>query len=125
MKLNHALLALAISVSGTAFASEKDHDTKPMHGGVVAQSKDIDYELVASADKLQLHVRDHGKPMDVAGMTAKVTLLAGTDKQEVELKPSGAVLEAAGSFKVGAGTKVVAAVSKAGKSVASVRYTLK
>ena len=121
MKFNHALLALAISVSGIAFASE----TKPLHGGVVAQSKDIDYELVASADKLQLHVRDHGKPVDVAGMTAKVTLLAGTDKQEVELKPSGAALEAAGSFKVGSGTKVVAAVSKAGKSVASVRYTLK
>ena len=36
-----------------------------------------------------------------------------------------AALEAAGSFKVGSGTKVVAAVSKAGKSVASVRYTLK
>ena len=40
MKFNHALLALAISVSGIAFASEKDHDTKPLHGGVVAQSKD-------------------------------------------------------------------------------------
>ena len=36
MKFNHALLALAISVSGIAFASEKDHDTKPLHGGVVA-----------------------------------------------------------------------------------------
>lgn len=125
MKFNHALFALAISVSGTAFASEKDHDSKPVHGGVVTQAKDIDYELVASASKLQLHVRDHGKPVDVSGMTAKVTLLAGTEKQEVELKPAGAALEASGSFKVGAGTKVVAAVSKAGKAVASVRYTLK
>ena len=36
MKFNHALLALAISVSGIAFASEKDHDTKPLHGGVLS-----------------------------------------------------------------------------------------
>ena len=34
-------------------------------------------------------------------------------------------LEASGSFKVPAGTKAVVAVSKAGKSVASVRFTLK
>jgi len=34
-------------------------------------------------------------------------------------------LEAAGNFKVASGTKAVVAVSKVGKAVASVRFTLK
>lgn len=124
MKANQILLALAVAISGAASASD-NHDAKPLHGGVMAQAKDIDYELVTSADKLQLYVRDHGKPADVAGMTAKATLLTGSEKQEVELVPVSGKLEASGSFKVSAGTKVVAAVSKAGKSVASIRFTLK
>lgn len=80
---------------------------------------------LAKADKLQLFMRDHGKPFDVSGMTAKATLLAGSDKQEVQLQPVDGKLEAAGNFKVVAGTKAVIAVSKAGKAVASVRFTLK
>ena len=96
-----------------------------MHGGVTAQAKDVDYELVAKADKLQLFMRDHGKPFDVSGMTAKATLLAGSDKLEVQLQPVDGKLEAAGNFKVASGTKTVVAVSKVGKAVASVRFTLK
>ena len=84
-----------------------------------------DRELVAKADKLQLFMRDHGKPFDVSGMTAKATLLAGSDKQEVQLQPVDGKLEAAGNFKVASGTKAVVAVSKVGKAVASVRFTLK
>ena len=55
---------------------------------------------------------------------AKVTLLTGTEKQEVELKPAGDKLEATGSFKVRAGTKAVAVVTVAGKP-ATARFTLK
>lgn len=58
-------------------------------------------------------------------MTAKATLLAGSDKQEVQLQPVDGKLEAAGNFKVASGTKAVVAVSKVGKAVASVRFTLK
>lgn len=126
MKFSQVLIALAVSISGTAFAADDHgHEAKPMHGGVTAQAKDVDYELVAKADKLQLFMRDHGKPFDVSGMTAKATLLAGSDKQEVQLQPVDGKLEAAGNFKVVAGTKAVIAVSKAGKAVASVRFTLK
>ena len=85
MKFSQVLIALAVSISGTAFAADDHgHEAKPMHGGVTAQAKDVDYELVAKADKLQLFMRDHGKPFDVSGMTAKATLLAGSDKQEVQ-----------------------------------------
>ena len=126
MKFSQVLIALAVSISGTAFAADDHgHEAKPMHGGVTAQAKDVDYELVAKADKLQLFMRDHGKPFDVSGMTAKATLLAGSDKQEVQLQPVDGKLEAAGNFKVASGAKAVVAVSKVGKAVASVRFTLK
>ena len=95
-----------------------------MQGGVLATVKDVDYELVAKPDVLQLYVRDHGKPVDVSKTTAKVTLLSGSEKQEVELKPIGDKLEAKGSFKISAGTKVVAQVISAGKT-SSVRFALK
>jgi hypothetical protein len=126
MKFSQVLITLAVSISGTAFAADDHgHEAKPMHGGVTAQAKEVDYELVAKADKLQLFMRDHGKPFDVSGMTAKATLLAGSDKQEVQLQPVDGKLEAAGNFKVASGTKAVVAVSKVGKAVASVRFTLK
>ena len=126
MKFSQVLIALAVSISGTAFAADDHgHEAKPMHGGVTAQAKDVDYGLVAKADKLQLLMRDHGKPFDVSGMTGKATLLAGSDKQEVQLQPVDGKLEAAGNFKVASGTKAVVAVSKVGKAVASVRFTLK
>ena len=75
------------------------------HGGVVAEAKDMDYELVAKA-------------------SAKLTLMTGTEKQEVELKPAGDKFEAIGSFKVGPGTKAVAVVTIAGKPTGTVRFVL-
>ena len=125
MKLTQVIAVLVLAASGTAFAAEiHTHDVKPLQGGIVTVVKDIEYELVARPDTLQLHLRDHGKTVDVSQGRAKLTLLAGTDKQEVELKPVGNKLEAKGSFKVTANTKVVAVVSLAGKS-ASARFVLK
>ena len=95
-----------------------------MHGGVVVEVKDMDYELVAKATVLQLHLRDHGKPADLSKASAKVTLLSGGEKQEAELKPVGDRLEASGTFKVGPGTKAVAVVMISGKP-ATARFTLK
>ena len=126
MKVFQLLVALAVSISGTTFAADNHGPAaKPMHGGVVSEAKDVEYELVAKADALQLYMRDHGKPIDVAGMTAKVTLLTGSEKQEVQLQAGSGRLEAPGSFKASAGTNAVVAVSKAGKPVTSVRFTLK
>jgi hypothetical protein len=126
MKLATIVLAISLVASGTTLAAEKHnhgHDHKPLHGGIVVESKDMDYELVAKPDLLQLYLRDHGKPMDVSKVTAKITILAGNEKQDIELKPSGNRLEAKGQFKVSAGTKAVAQVNNAGK-MSSVRFTL-
>ena len=116
--------ALFVATVSTASLAADKHGHAPLHGGVVSVVKEIDFELIAKPDLLQLHVRDHGKPLDVSKATAKQSLLSGTDKQDVELKPVGGVLEAKGSFKVGAKTKAVALVSIGGQT-STVRFVLK
>lgn len=101
------------------------HDHKPLHGGVVAEASDMDFELVAAAGSLSLYVRDHGKPAKIEGASAKVTLLNGRDKAEAQLQPAGDRLEAKGDFKAGPGTKAVAAVTLPGKKPVNVRFALK
>lgn len=125
MKKTAMFAVLAISLAGGAFAGGTHDDHKPVHGGLVVAGKAADYELVAKPEILQLYLRDHGKPMDVAKASAKVTLLSGSEKQEVSLAPAGDKLEAKGSFKAVAGTKVVAVVSNAGKVLGTARFTLK
>lgn len=127
MKMQSLLVTIALTLAGTAFAADKHdhaHEHKPMHGGVVVEVKDMDYELVAKPTTIQIHVRNHGKPADISKASAKVTLLTGAEKQEVELKPAGDKLETTGSFKVGPGTKAVAVMTINGKS-ATARFTLK
>ncbi|QTD44953.1 hypothetical protein [Ottowia testudinis] len=127
MKLISTTFALMLMASGVVFAADKHahgHEDKPLHGGLITEIKDVDYELVAKPDVLQLYVRDHGKPVDVSKATAKITLLSGGDKQEVELKPSADRLEAKGSFKVTPGTKAIAQVNLASKT-ATAKFVLK
>jgi hypothetical protein len=128
MKLQALFAAAALAATPLAHAAGGKHDHahehKPMHGGVVVEVKDVDYELVAKPTVIQLHLRDHGKPADVSKASAKLTLLSGSEKQEVELKPAGDKLEATGTFKVGPGTKAVVVVTVAGKP-ATARFTLK
>ncbi|KQW67801.1 MULTISPECIES: hypothetical protein [Sphaerotilaceae] len=124
MKTQALFASITLALAGSAFAAGDKHDHKPLHGGVVVEVKDMDYELVAKPTVIQLHLRDHGKAADLSKATAKLTLLTGTEKQEVELKPAGDKLEATGSFKVGPGTKAVAIVTVAGKP-STARFTLK
>ena len=128
MNLKQLMLVATVVVSIPAFASdahEHTHNPQPAHGGVVVEAKDIDFELVAQPELIQLYLHNHGKPVDIAGGSAKVTLLSGAEKQEVELKPAGDHLEAKGSFKVGSGTKAVAVVNVAGNPSATARFTVK
>lgn len=128
MKKQAVISAMVLAFVGGAVAQGKHehaHEHTALHGGVVVEAKDVDYELVATPDTLQLYLRDHGKPMDVSKASAKVTMLAGTERQDVELKPAGDRLEAKGSFKVPAGTKAIAVVSNAGKTLGTARFVLK
>jgi hypothetical protein len=124
MKFQTLLITASLALCGLAWAGPGDATHKPMQGGVLVTVKDVDYELVATATNLRLYVRDHGKAVDVSKATAKVTLLTGSEKQEVELKPSGDKLEATGTFKVMAGTKVVAVISSGAKQ-STARFVIK
>jgi len=63
-----ATAAAVLLSTASAFASDGHHhgDAKPMHGGVVVEVKHVDYELVAKPDVVELHLRNHGKPVDVS-----------------------------------------------------------
>jgi hypothetical protein len=53
MKPIHLLAAVILSMSGLAFSAgghDHGHEHKPLHGGVVREVKDMDYELVAKPD---------------------------------------------------------------------------
>lgn len=115
---------LALSITSAAFAASKADDHAPKHGGIVVEVKDIDYELVAKPDRLQLYIRDHGKRVDISKASAKITLLVGTETQNVEMKVAGEKFEATGKFNVSAGAKVIAQVNLAGKT-SSARFVLK
>ncbi len=128
MKLHTLLAVIAFTFAGSALAADDHkhgHEHKPLHGGVVVEAKDVDYELVTNATAVQLYLRDHGKPVDVSQASAKVTLLSGGKRQVVELKPAGDKLEATGSFEIGPGTKAVAVVTVDGKLAGSVRFSIK
>jgi len=129
MKISNLLVAAAVGFAGSVLgAGDHDHGQafKPQHGGVVAKASDLDFELVAKAEAITLYVVDHGKPASTQGASGKITLLSGADKAEAVLAPAGDnKLEAKGSFKLAAGTKLVATVTLQGKPPVNVRFALR
>ncbi len=103
---------------------DHEHDLAPRHGGVVAQARDLTYELVAGPGVLQLHVRDHDQPADVSQASAQLVLQGKGAPQQVVLAPVGpGLLEARGSFVLAPGSKVVAQVRGKTQS-SSLRFVL-
>ena len=127
MNCKALLTAAALAFAATAFAADgHGHDPKPMHGGIVTEASDIEFELLAKADTITVYVRDHGKPASTQGASGKLTMLAGAEKAEATLTPAGDnKLEAKGSFKVGPGTKFVATVNLQGKKPVNMRFAMK
>jgi hypothetical protein len=122
MKLKTILIAAAIAMAAPAFAKD-DHTAK--HGGIVVETKALDFEIVAKPDVIHVYVGDHGKPVKLEGAKGKVTLLNGSEKTEISLAPAGDKLEAKGAFKVAKGTKGIASVTLAGKGAATARFEVK
>lgn len=118
--------SLSLLVSILSFAQSAHQGENPQYGGVLAEVKGTQYELVAKPDSITIYIDDHGKKVSTQGATAKVTLLNGSDKTEATLASAGEnKLEAKGSYKVEKGTKVVAVVTLQGKPAQSVRFTVK
>lgn len=129
MRIHHLIASCLLALASMAQAGgnhDHGHEHPSLHGGIVAEAKDMDFELVAKADQIALHLRDHGKPASVKGGTAKLTLLNGAEKTSVTLSPEGdSHLQAKGSFTIKSGTKVVALVTLAGKKPINVRFAIK
>jgi hypothetical protein len=119
------IASLALALAAPVFAHGDAHAHQPLHGGVVAEAGDLDFELVAKAERLTLYVRDHGKPAALRGASARLTLLSGGEKSELALAPVGEDrLEASTSHRRGPGSKALASVSLAGRKPVLVRFVL-
>lgn len=115
---------LGAALAAVALNAGAHGDAKPLHGGTVQVAADVVYELVPQADGTALYIVDHGKPVDTAKMSGKLTVLTGTQKAEAELKPAGGnKLQA--QVPVGSGARVVASLKAADGKTASVRFSVK
>ena len=124
-RIRPLLLASLLTFSIASATAGSGHDLKPKHGGVVVETKVGDIEVVAKPDSIKIHISDHGKAVKLEGAKAKVTLLNGKEKSEVELIPAGDKLEAKGTFKVAKGTKGIALITLAGKPATTARFEVK
>lgn len=128
MKPVHLITAIVLGHSGFTFAAgghDHGHEHKPLHGGIVTEVKDVDYEIVVKPDAIMLFVRDHGKPVNISQANAKATLLSGTEKREIDLKPAGEMLEAKGNFNAMQGSKILISITLPGKPATLARFVLK
>ena len=119
------LTAVVLGLSALSFNAAFAHGGGPAkHGGVVATSSDLSFELVADGGNAVIYVEDHGKPMAPAGMKGKLTVLNGAEKSEAELVVAGDKLEAKG-VKLVEGAKVVAALVTPAAKAITVRFTVR
>ena len=111
------VLLMALFASGAMAGS--GHDLKPKFGGVEVETKVGDIEIVAKPESIQL---TSSITVKLDGGIAKVTLLNGTEKSEVNLAVAGDKLEAKGAFKI---TKGIALVTLVDKPTTTARFEVK
>jgi hypothetical protein len=80
------LFAASIGTYGGVVLAHAEHG-QSQQGGIVAEAGEAQFEIVAKENKLTVFVTNHGAPVATAGASGKLTILAGSNKQEVELKP--------------------------------------
>jgi hypothetical protein len=125
MRLAAVVTSLGLLNAQAAFAAGA-HDHSPKHGGIVAEGRAFDAELVAKPELITVYLADHGKPLTTKIAKAKLILLSGVEKSEIPLEPAGeSKLEAKGKFNVAKGTKAVLEVTLEGKRPSSLRFEVK
>ena len=118
------LLAVVLGTSALT-SNALAHGEKPKHGGILQVASDLSFELVPKGDVATRYVEDHGKPFATAGMTGRLTVLNGTEKSEVELKPAGDNRLEAQGVRLVKGSKAVASVTTPKKKTISVRFSMR
>ncbi len=100
--LTAASIAFSLSFGAGQALAHAEHG-QPQHGGVHAEAGEAQFEIVAKDGKLTVYVTSHGAPVDTAGASGKLTVLAGTAKSDFDLKPAGSnLLQGAGNAASGA-----------------------
>jgi hypothetical protein len=83
MKKLAAALILIAGMTGAAFA----HGTsRPQHGGVVRMSGETMFELVQEPAGVSLYVLEEDEPVEAAGMTARLTVINGERRTNVNMQ---------------------------------------
>lgn len=104
-RLTVATAVLALASASPMVHAHSEHG-KPQFGGVVAEAGSAQFEVVAAGDTVTVHVSNHGQPLDTAGASGKLSVLVGTAKTDIELKPA-AKSQLVGKGKVPAGAKML------------------
>mgnify|MGYP000857359906 FL=1 len=118
-KLTLAFALALFNLSSVPAWAHAEHG-QPQFGGVVAEAGEAQFEIVAQGDKVVVHVTRHGQPVDAKAARGKLTVLAGTAKQEISLQPAGANrLE--GQGRVSAGAKLLIQVEGLGQKTLQAR----
>jgi len=120
-----APLALCLLLNAGQVWAHADH-LKPEFGGITAEAEVFQVELVVKGAQIILYLSEHGAPVETAGASGKLLLLAGKAKEEVALTPSGfQTLSAKLKARPAKGVKAVATISVPGRDVGTARFTLK
>jgi hypothetical protein len=124
--MNRYPIAAALALALLAAPAAAHGPENPMYGGIVQKVSDLHFELVPHPGGAWLYVADHGKPVDSARLSGKLTVLNGTEKSEGALKPAGGnKLEAAG-LRIAPGARVVALVTgTAANKPLTIRFSVK
>jgi len=109
MKQFLSVFALSALLVGAPAIAHEDHG-KTMHGGVFAEAGHAQFEIVSRDGVLTVHVSNHGSPVATAGATGKLTVLSGSAKRDIELKPAGVDL-LQGQGTLNSGDKLLLSVS--------------
>ncbi|MBP5998039.1 MAG: hypothetical protein KA535_08815 [Azonexus sp.] len=86
--LTAAALASTLSFASSAALAHAEHG-QAQYGGVVAEAGEAQFEIVGKDGRLTVYATNHGVPVDTAGASARLTVLAGSAKSEFDLKPAG------------------------------------
>lgn len=123
MRKTFTTLAVAAALAFVPSLGLSHGDIDAKHGGVTKMQNDLGFELVPQSDGAAIYIEDHGKPVAVAGMSGKLTVLNGSQKSEAPLVPAGDKLEAK-KVKVMQGSKVVASIQTADRKTITVRFSV-
>jgi len=126
MNAKQLIQIVALSLGALTLNQAMAHGAgQPLHGGIVQEANDVNFELVTEADGATIYLVDHDEPMSSKGIAGKLTVLQGVKKTEVDVKEAGENKLRATGIKIGKGDKVVAVLNNVEGKTVTVRFTVK